>query len=165
MSPQRARHGHVVHAAPAAQLASLDFLVGRLAGEGTLGQPAHRFTKRVTGSWRAAGHHLVLQMAADYELPDGAIDSHSAVLVVSAGARQGSLVARAFTDGGGMLEYEPILADGGVTFADAVPHARRARRARKRLRPTAKGYEEVLDVDRGDGAWEPWARIELQRER
>ena len=163
MSPQRTQH--VEHAAPAAQLASLDFLVGRLAGAGTLGEPGQRVTKRVTGDWGAAGHHLVLRMEADYELPDGAIDSHAAVLVVSAGAQPGSLVARAFTDSGGMLEYQPTLADGEVTFDDAVPHGSRARRARKRLRPTVAGYEEVLDVDRGDGAWECWARIELRRER
>lgn len=162
MSSERTRH--VEHAPPAAQLASLDFLVGRLAGEGRMGEPAHRFAKSVHGRWGAAGHHLVLEMSADYDLPDGAIDRHAAVLVVSAGRAPGSLVARAFTDSGGMLEYEPSLVNGELAFADTVPHGSRAKRARKRLRPTEAGYEEVLDVDRGDGAWIPWARIELRRE-
>jgi len=155
---------HEIHPAPAPQLAGLAFLVGRLHGEGWLGDRGYRYTKQVSGRWVAEGHHLLLEMDAEYPLRGGASDRHSVLVIVSAGPEAGSLISRAFTDGGGMIEYRPTATDEGVAFDDRVPHGCDAERARKVLRATSAGYEETLEIDRGDGALVPWARIELQRE-
>jgi len=40
-------------------------------------------------------------------------------------------------------------------FADRVPHHLSAVAARKVLTPTARGYEETLEFDRGLGVFEP----------
>ena len=80
--------------------------------------------------------------------------------------RSGSIV----DDGGGAgpgihsLPIRPTATDEGVAFDDRVPHGCDAERARKVLRATSAGYEETLEIDRGDGVLVPWARIELQRE-
>lgn len=152
------------HPHPPAHLARLDFLVGRLRGVGWLGNPDYRYTKEVSGSWAAGGHHLVLEMSADYPLGDGECDSHSVLLVVSAGPDPQSLICRAFTDGGRVIEYRPTATAHGLVFDDSVPHGCEAERARKLLRATPTGYEETLEVDHGDGEFVAWARIELERE-
>ena len=45
-----------------------------MRGEGWYGDPSHRYTKEVSGSWVAGGHHLVLEMSADYPMRDGVWD-------------------------------------------------------------------------------------------
>ena len=152
------------HHPPAPQLAVLAFLIGRLRGEGWLGDPSYRYTKEVSGSWVAGGHHLLLEMSADYPLRDGVCDHHSVVMLVSAGAGEGSLVSRAYTDGGGVIDYRPTPTADGLVFEDQVPHGSEALRARKILRARSFGYEELLEVDRGDGAFVRYASIELRRE-
>ncbi len=149
---------------PAPQLEVLSFLIGRLRGEGWLGDPGYRYTKEVTGAWVAGGHHLLLEMSADYPLRDGLFDHHSVLLVVSAGPVKGSLVSRAYTDGGAVIDYRPTPTADGLVFDDQAPHGSEALRARKILRAKSFGYEEMLEVDRGDGAFVPYAGIELRRE-
>ena len=152
------------HPPPPAHLARLDFLVGRLHGEGWLGSRDYRYTKDVAGAWAAGGHHLVLEMSADYPLRNGQCDSHSVLLVVSAGPEPESLICHAFTDGGRVVDYRLTATADGLVFDDSVPHGCRAERARKLLRATPSGYEETLEVDHGDGEFVAWARIELERE-
>ena len=151
------------HAPPAPQIAVLGFLIGRLGGQGWLGDRDYRYTKQVSGSWVAGGHHLLLEMCADYPLRDGQCDSHSVALIVSPGPEEGSLVSRAYTDGGSVIDYRPVPTAGGLVFDDRVPHGVRARRARKVLRATGFGYEETLEVERDDGGFVPYAKIELHR--
>lgn len=152
-----------VHRPPAPQLAGLSFLVGHLRGEGWHGDPSCRYTKEVSGSWVAGGHHLLLEMTADYPLRDGLRDRHSVVLLVSAGPEEGSLISSAYTDGGGVIDYRPAATPEGLVFDDQVPHGCDAIRARKILRATSGGYEESLEVDRGDGKFVPYSMITLLR--
>ena len=134
-----------------------------MRGEGWYGDPSHRYTKEVSGSWVAGGHHLVLEMGADYPLRDGAWDRHSVVLVISAGPDEGSLVSRAYTDGGSVIEYRPASMAEGLVFDDQVPHGCDALRARKILRPSSLGYDETLEIDRGEGDFVPYSKIALRR--
>ncbi len=161
MSSRAPRHEH--HRPPAPQLAGLSFLVGHLRGEGWLGDPGYRYTKQVSGSWVASGHHLLLEMSADYPLQGGLCDQHSVVMLVSAGPEEGSLVSRVYTDGGGLIDYRPTPTAEGIVFDDRVPHGSDALRARKILRAKSFGYEETLEVDRGGGDFVPYASIELRR--
>lgn len=48
-------------------------------------------------------------------------------------------------------------------FADRVPHNVPAVAARKVLAPTAHGYEETLEIDRGLGVFEPYYSVPMQR--
>jgi hypothetical protein len=161
---RRAQREGEEHAAPAPQLARLAFLVGRLRGEGWLGERDYHYTKQVVGAWAAGGHHLVVDMMAEYPLRNGSCDRHATLLVVSAGAEPGSLIGHAFTDGGGTIDYELRSTSEGLEFDDRPPHGCAAERARKRLRATPGGYEETLEIDRGDGAFAPFAQIRLERE-
>ncbi len=102
-------------------------------------------------------------MTADYPLRDGVSDRHSALLVVSAGSEAGSLVSRAYTDGGGLRDYRLERTADGFVFDDRVPHDAKAVRARKLLRPTSTGYEEILEVDRGEGEFTPYSEIAFRR--
>ena len=163
MSSQSPRHE--IHPAPAPQLAALSFLIGRLRGEGWLGDRSYRYTKEVVGSWVAGGHHLFVEMSADYPLRNDVRDHHSVVMVVSAGPDEGSLVSRVYDDGGAVIDYRPIPTRDGLVFDDRVPHGSKATRARKVLRARSFGYEETLEVDLGDGAFVPYAQIELHRSR
>ncbi len=103
-------------------------------------------------------------MSADYTLRDGLCDHHSVVMVVSAGPEEGSLISRAYSDGGGVIDYRPTPTAAGLVFDDQVPHGSEALHARKILRVKSFGYEETLELERGDGAFVPYARIEMRRE-
>jgi len=152
------------HDAPPPELKALGFLVGRSSGEGWFGSRSRRFRKQVVGNWVARGHHLLLDMSAEYELGDDLHDRHCAVLCVSLDPVARTLIARAYTDSGALVDYR-IEADAeGLTFADRVPHGMKAVAARKLLRPTERGYEETLQVDQGDGAFVDCSRIELVRD-
>ena len=150
-----------IHPPPAPQLATLSFLIGRLRGEGWLGDPSYRYTKEVTGVWVAGGHHAFVEMSADYPMRGGGTDRHCVAMVVS--AEEGALISRVFDDGGNSFEYRPQPLEDGLVFDDRVPHGSRGVRARKRLRVRSYGYDELLEVDRGDGAFKPYARVELRR--
>jgi hypothetical protein len=152
-----------IHPPPAPQLAAVSFLVGHMRGEGWLGDPDYRYTKDVSGTWVAGGHHLLLEMFADYPLRDDVCDRHSVVMMVSAGPDEGSLVSRVYHDGGGVVDYHPTPTRDGLSFDDRVPHGCQAVRARKILRARSFGYEETLEIDPGDGAFVPYAQIELHR--
>ena len=154
---------HEIHPAPAPQLAALSFLIGRLRGEGWLGDRSYRYTKEVAGSWVSGGHHVLVEMSADYPLRNHVRDHHSVVMVVSAGPDVGSLVSRVYDDGGAIIEYRPTPTPDGLVFDDRVPHGSKATRARKILRARSFGYEETLEVDMGDGTFVPYAEIELHR--
>ena len=105
----------------------------------------------------------MLEMSADYPMRDGVCDRHSAVLVISAGPEEGSLASHAYTDGGSVVEYRPESMAEGLVFDDQVPHACDALRARKILRPSSLGYDETLEIDRGDGDFVPYSMIALRR--
>jgi hypothetical protein len=103
-------------------------------------------------------------MSTDYPLRDGLCDRHSALLVISAAADENSLVSRAYTDGGFVIEYRPTATGDGLVFDDRVPHGCDAQRARKILRAMPGGYDEILEIDRGDGAFAPYSMIALRRD-
>ena len=111
----------------------------------------------------AGGHHVLVEMSADYPLRNHVRDHHSVVMVVSAGPDEGSLVSRVYDDGGAVIDYRPTPTRDGLVFDDRVPHGSRATRARKVLRARSFGYEETLEVDLGDGAFVPYAKIDLHR--
>lgn len=146
---------------PAPALRGVAFLVGSLRGDGWLGEPGRRYTKRVTGRWVAGNQHLLVEMEADYSAEDGRVDRHSAVLVLS--ARGARVESRAYVDSGGVLDYVLEPEGAAVAFDDVVPHGVPAVRARKVLRPLETGYEESLLIDPGDGRLVLHARIALAR--
>ncbi len=150
------------HAEPAPQLAALSFLTGRFRGEGHLADGGERYEKDVTGKWVAGGHHLLLEMTARYSDGRGRRDQHSAIVLVSAGDNT-SLVSVAYTDGGEVIGLEPKATEAGIEFEDEVPHGSSGVRARKLLRPTDRGYQEIFEVDRGDGVFARYASVDLVR--
>ena len=157
-------HDHAeVHAKPAPQLASLEFMVGTLSGEGWYHDPSRRYTKEVSAGWVAGGHHLLVEMSAVYPLHDGVSDAHSVAMIVSADKDNGALISRVYTDGGDVIDYRPVATPEGLCFDDRVPHGMKAKRARKLLARTESGYEETLQVDRGDGEFVDWSKIRLER--
>ena len=158
------KHGHAeVHAKPAPQLALLEFMVGKLRGEGWYHDPSRRYTKEGAAGWVAGGHHLLVEMSAVYPLHDGISDAHSVAMIVSAGDDDGSLISRVYTDGGHVIDYLPVATPEGLCFDDRVPHGMKAKRARKLLSRTESGYEETLQVDHGDGEFVDWSKIHLER--
>ena len=105
-----------------------------------------------------------LEMTADYLVPDGRIDRHSAMVVVS--DLGGSLSARAYADSGGVFDYDVHLDvpgdRDGVWFSDRVPHGVEAVKARKQLVRTDDGYAEVLELELAGGACREHSHIELR---
>jgi hypothetical protein len=60
-------------------------------------------------------------------------------------------------------EFHIVMEEGRLMFADRVPHHVSAVAARKILTPTAHGYEETLELDRGFGGFEPYYTVPMQR--
>jgi hypothetical protein len=60
-------------------------------------------------------------------------------------------------------EFHIAIEEKRLIFADRVPHHVPAVAARKVLTPTARGYEETLELDRGRGVFEPYYSIPIQR--
>jgi hypothetical protein len=146
-------------------LQPLRFLLGSFRGEGLYAHRPGTFAKEVTGSWEAGGRFLGVRMSVIYPLADGRKDIHDALVLIGPPSEDGRFVAQAYTDGGAIVEYRLAYEDGAVSFADRPPNERglRVARARKRFTPTVDGFEERLDIDRGDGRFEPYSAIALRR--
>ncbi len=151
------------HIAPPARLEAIQFLVGRFRGHGRFEGGTITYEKEVFGRWEAGGHFLALSMKASYRDEEVVADIHEAMAVVGADRKSGGLSAHVFTDGGIVFEHQLELAPDRVSFRDRVPHEIRAREARKILMPTSYGYEELLQVDRGDDRFETYQVVQLRR--
>ncbi|HVY71642.1 MAG TPA: hypothetical protein VHH73_17050 [Verrucomicrobiae bacterium] len=140
------------HDQPDPRLKTLRFLLGHFQGEGCHAASGYTFQKEVIGAFEAGGRFIALRMAASYPLADGRQDTHRALVIVGPARSTGGIIGRAYTDSGGVHEYEVEQAELSLQFADAPPdHGRHWKRARKLLRPTDEGFEERLEVDAGEG--------------
>jgi hypothetical protein len=146
-------------------LQPLRFLLGSFRGEGRYVNRGGSFKKEVTGSWEAGGRFLGVRMSVVYPLADGRKDIHDALVLIGPPLENGLFVAHAYTDGGAIVEYRLTDEDGILSFADRPPHepGLQVARARKCFTPTVDGFEERLDIDRGDGRFEPYSVIAMQR--
>lgn len=146
-------------------LQPLRFLLGDFRGEGRYVHRRGTFEKEMTGSWEAGGRFLGVRMSVVYPLADGRKDVHDALVLIGPPSENGLFIAHAYTDGGTIVEYHLTYENGAVSFADRPPneHGLQVSRARKCLTPTVEGFEERLDIDRGDGQFEPYSVIALRR--
>lgn len=142
-------------------LQPLRFLLGSFRGEGRYINRDGSFHKEVTGSWEAGGRFLGVRMSVVYPLVDGRKDIHEALVLIGPPAQDGLFVAHAYTDGGAIVEYRLTYENGTLSFADRPPneHGLQAARARKSFTPTVDGFEERLDIDRGDGRFEVYSVV------
>lgn len=159
-------HQEHVHrdAGPGPLLARLSFLLGDFEGVGRLADDRGTYRKRLSGRPEAGGRFLSLRMGAEYPLPGNRVDHHSALVIVGEALDGGSVVARAYTDGGAMHDYVVEFHDGRFVFADVLPdHGEYWRRARKILVPTAEGFDERLEVALEEGGFAPFSSISMRR--
>jgi len=148
---------------PSAALESVRFLLGHFEGTVELPLEQRSIQKEVVGCWEAGGRFLSLRMAATYRRTNGLWDRHHALIILGPDEKTDSLVSRAYTDGGMIQEFHIVIEKTRLMFADRVPHHVPAVSARKVLTPTARGYEETLELDRGRGVFEPYYSILIQR--
>lgn len=148
---------------PSAALNSVRFLLGHFEGTVELPLEQRSIQKEVVGCWEAGGRFLSLRMAATYRRINGSWDRHQAFIILGPDEETGALVSRAYTDGGMIHEFHIVVEERRLMFADRVPHHVSAVAARKVLTPTARGYEETLELDRGHGVFEPYYSIPIQR--
>jgi hypothetical protein len=148
---------------PSAALESVRFLLGHFEGAVELPLEQRSIQKEVIGCWEAGGRFLSLRMAATYRKTNGEWDRHQAFIILGPDEETGALVSRAYTDGGMFHEFDVVIEESRLMFADRVPHHVSAMAARKVLTPTARGYEETLELDRGLGVFEPYYSIPIQR--
>ncbi|MBM4255657.1 MAG: hypothetical protein FJ147_07145 [Deltaproteobacteria bacterium] len=141
------------------------FLLGNFRGEGRYMRGGSVFRKQLTGIWEAGGRFLGLRMSVTYPLSDGRKDMHDALVIIGAGGTSGSFEAQAYTDSGLIQTYQLEWHGDTVSFADrpATEHGSNIQRARKSLTPTADGFEERVDVDRGDGQFVSYSTIMMKR--
>ena len=146
-------------------LQPLRFLLGSFRGEGHYVNRSGSFEKEVTGSWEAGERFLGVRMSVVYPLADGRKDIHDALVLIGPPSENGLFVAHAYTDGGTIVEYCLAYKEGILSFADRPPNepGLQGARARKCFTPTLDGFEERLDIDRGDGQFEPYSVIALRR--
>jgi len=146
-------------------LQPLRFLLGHFHGEGRYVHRTGTFEKDVTGSWEAGGRFVGLRMSVTYPLGDGRKDIHDALVLIGSPSENGLFPAQAYTDGGAIVEYRLAYENGALSFADRPPteYGLQVARARKCLIPTVDGFEERLEIDRGDGQFEPYSVIALRR--
>jgi hypothetical protein len=148
---------------PSAALEYVRFLSGHFEGAVELPLEQRSIQKEVVGSWEAGGRILSLRMAATYRRTNGSWDRHQAFIILGPDEETGALVSRAYTDGGMIREFHVVIEQRRLMFADRVPHNVLAVAARKVLAPTAHGYEETLEIDRGLGVFEPYYSVSMQR--
>lgn len=147
-------------------LRQLEFLVGRFQGDGSYSKGGRRFHKEAVGAWEAGGQFLSLRMRVVYPLKDGLFDVHDACVMLGVNAGSQQLEARAYTDGGGLIDYALSWDGQSLAFPDRPPgHQPTAQRARKILSPHESGFAERLEVDFGTGAFEPYSLVMMQRKR
>ena len=155
-------HNHDTVSGP---LQKLQFLLGHFQGDGIFADGTDGFQKEAVGSWEVNGRFLGLRMGVTYPLANGQKDTHTALAMIGVNPDTGDLDARVYTDGGAMHDYHLDMDGDAVTFSDRpeAHHNVQATRARKVLRPTADGFEERLELDRGSGQFELYYRIPMQR--
>ena len=144
-------------------LRQMQFLLGHFEGEGRYADGSAPFHKEVVGTWEVAGRFLALRMGVTYPLADGHKDTHTALLMIGVNPDTGGLEARAYTDGGNVHDYQLGLEGERVVFDDRPSAHAQIQGARKTVQPTADGFEECLEVDRGSGRFEPYYRITMRR--
>jgi hypothetical protein len=146
-------------------LQPLRFFLGSFRGEGRYVHRSGSFEKEMTGSWEAGGRFLGVRMSVVYPLADGRKDIHDALVLIGPPSENGLFVAHAYTDGGAIVEYRLADEEGILSFADRPPYepGLQVAQARKCFTPTVDGFEERLDIDRGDGRFEPYSVIILRR--
>ncbi len=146
-------------------LQKLEFLVGRFHGDGSYAKGGRRFHKQMVGAWEAGGQFLSLRMRVVYPLKDGLLDVHEACVMLGFNTTSHHLEARAYTDGGGLIDYQPSYDGQSLSFPDRPPgHQPKAKRARKILSSSKSGFTERLEVDFGTGAFEPYSLVMMQRQ-
>lgn len=153
------------HARVSVPLQKLSFLIGHFQGEGeevTVTGPS-TFLKELVGSWEAVGHCLTLRMGVTYPLANGQKDTHTAFVAIGVNPATDHIEARAYTDGGNVHDFHLRFEGEALVFADNAPGHLGAARARKIVRPTAYGFEERLEVDRGEGRFEPHYVLAMHR--
>jgi hypothetical protein len=153
------------HHSASGPLRKLQFLLGHFQGDGKFADGTDCFQKEAVGSWEVAGRFLALRMGVTYPLVDGHKDTHTALAMLGVHPDSGEITARVYTDGGAVHDYHLELAGDAVMFADRAEshHHVPATRARKILRPTAYGFEERLELDRGSGHFEPYYIVPMHR--
>jgi hypothetical protein len=141
------------------------FLLGDFRGEGRYTHGDNVFQKELNGSWEANGRFLGLRMRVTYLLSDGRKDIHEALVLIGAHSTLGPFEAHAYTDSGAIQHYQLELNGETISFADRPPteHDSKIQRARKSLTPTPDGFEERVDVDRGDGTYTFYSIVRMQR--
>lgn len=146
-------------------LQRLRFLLGRFRGEGRYTKGSNVFYKEMNGMWEAGGRFIGLRMTVTYPLADGRRDIHEALVIVGTESTLEYFTAQAYTDGGIIMNYQLAFDDDALSFADRPPteHGDKVKRARKRLTPTVGGFAEHVDVDWGDGSFQPYSVIAMQR--
>lgn len=146
-------------------LRKLEFIVGRFHGAGSYAKGGRRFHKQAVGAWEAGGQFLSLRMRVVYPLKDGLLDVHDACVMLGVNAISHQLEARAYTDGGGLIDYQLSYDGQSLSFSDRPPgHQPKAKRARKILSPCESGFAERLEVDFGTGTFEPYSLVMMQRQ-
>ena len=141
------------------------FLVGAFQGDGSYSKGERRFHKQMVGAWEAGGQFLSLRMRVVYPLKNGLLDVHEACVILGCHATRHQLEARAYTDGGGLIDYELTWDGPSLSFPDRPPgHQPNAQRARKILSPRESGFAERLEVDFGTGTFEPYSLVMMQRQ-
>ena len=141
------------------------FLLGSFRGEGRYAKGTNVFYKEMNGVWEAGGRFIGLRMTVTYPLADGRRDIHEALVMIGTGSTSEYFTAQAYTDGGTILNYQLELDDDALSFADRPPteYGSKVKRARKRLTPTVEGFEERVEVDWGDGSFQPYSVVAMQR--
>lgn len=150
------------HGSKSNRLAPFEFLIGHFYGEGICESNKYRFAKEVVGAWEMGGRFISLRMSATYNLQNGLKDTHQALIILGVDCETGNLESRSYTDAGFIRDYQIALQDQSVIFSDAVPHSTGAQQARKSLTPTAHGYDEILELDYGNGDYQTYYHVRLQ---
>jgi hypothetical protein len=144
-------------------LRRLRFLVGHFQGEGRYATGGETFLKEMVGTWEVSGRCLALRMGVTFPLADGRKDTHSAFVAVGVNPHTDQVEARAYSDGGEVHDYHLRLDGETVCFDDRPASHLQAQRAQKIIRPTADGFTESLELDYGNGRFEPHYTITMRR--
>lgn len=155
-------HDHENTAGP---LQRLQFLLGHFQGTGTFADGSEGFQKEAVGVWEVGGRFLALRMGVTYPLPDGQKDTHTAMAMVGVQPDDGEMMARVYTDGGSMHDFQLYMEGEALMFADRaeLQHGTGAKRARKVFTPTAYGFEERLEIDQGSGQFATHCTVPMYR--
>lgn len=155
------------HGSGSGPLQKLQFLLGHFQGDGKFVDGTDCFQKEAVGTWEVAGRFLAMRMGVTYPLVDGQKDSHTALAMVGVHPDSGEITARVYSDGGAMHDFHLEVVGDAVIFADRpeAHHDTPAQRARKILRPTPYGFDEVLELDHGNGQFEPHYIVPMHRSR